>query len=476
MLRRYSRRQINAFVGASPLIAAGLPAHAQLSDTGGAAPSVAGLLDLAVEGYVYGYPLVTMEFTRRVMTNVVEPKGTHAPMGQFANLREYPTAAFKDVTAPNADTLYSSTWIDVAKEPYILHVPDEKGRYYLMPMLEAWTNIFASPGTRTTGTGAGNFAIAGPSWVGELPSDVELLRSSTNLVWVLGRTYCTGSREDYAAVHAIQDKYSLTPLSAWGKPYKPPAGKVDHTIDTKTPVRAQVESLGTVEFFTLLAELMKQNPPYAADAPILARLARIGLVPGTDFDRSKLTGVGDVDSVPKLGVERISAHFGAAGEDLNGWVFPKPAGRYGTDYIQRALIARFGLGANLLDDAVYPTARADSEGRKLEGAHKYVIRFPKGALPPVRGFWSLTMYDGEFFFVANRLNRYTLSVRNSLKTESDGTVELLVQADDPGPQKEANWLPAPKGEFMLMLRLYWPKVAAPSILDGTWKPPAITRV
>lgn len=478
MTQNYSRRKINTLLGAAPLIAAGLPATAQLLDTGGAAQlsEQDELRALAIDAYLYGYPLVTMELTRRVMTSVAEPKGTHAPMGHFANLREYPTAAFKDITAPNADTLYSAAWIDVAKEPYILHVPDEKGRYYLMPMLEAWTNVFADPGTRTTGTGEGNFAIAGPSWTGDLPPGVELLRSSTNIVWVLGRTYCTGTPEDYAAVHEIQDKYSLTPLSAWGKEYTPPPGKVDAKIDKKTPERTQVESLGTGEFVTLLAKLMKQNPPYAADAPLLARLERIGLTPGQDFDRSKLADLEDINSVPKLAVERISEHFSAAGEDLNGWVFPKPAGRYGTDYIQRALITRLGLGCNLMEDAVYPTARTDSEGRKLDGAHNYVIRFPKGAMPPVRGFWSLTMYGAEFFFVANRLNRYTLSARNTFTTEPDGTVELLIQHADPGRHKESNWLPAPKGEFVLMLRLYWPKETTPSILNGTWKPPVIRRI
>ena len=473
----YSRRTVTALLGVAPLLAAGSPARAQISDAGGAlaqAPETA-VRDLAIEAYIFGYPLVTVEMTRRVTTNVVKPEGLHAPMGQFANAREYPTAAFKDVTAPNADTLYSPAWLDLSQEPYILHVPDEHGRYYLMPMLEGWTNVFADPGTRTTGTGAGDFAIVGPDWRGELPPGVEELRSSTNLVWIIGRTYCTGTPEDYAAVHAIQDQYKLTPLSAWGKTYTPPPGKVDPGIDMKTGVREQVERMDTVSFFTLLATLMKQSPPYAEDAPILARLKRIGLVSGQDFDPSKIASAPGIQDVPKLGVERITAHFQSGGEDLNGWVFFKPAGRYGTDYIQRALITRYGLGCNILDDAVYPSVMTDNAGQKLSGANNYVIRFPRGQMPPARGFWSLTMYDADWFFVANPLNRYTLSQRNDLKANPDGSVDLYIQAAKPNDAKETNWLPAPNGPFVLTLRLYWPKEHPPSIFGGTWKPPPVEK-
>jgi hypothetical protein len=446
---------------------------AQPVDAGGAPEPAPDPLNTAIEAYIYGYPLVTMEMTRRQMTNVVKPEGPHAPMGQFANLREYPTAAFKEVTAPNADTLYSAAWLDLSQGPWILQVPNEHGRYYLMPMLDAWTNIFADPGTRTTGTGAGEFAIVGPGWRGELPAETEELRSSTNLVWIIGRTYCTGTPEDYAAVHAIQDQYKLVPLSAYGKPYTPPPGKVDGSIDMKTAPREQVEQMDTLSFFKLLAELMNQNPPTTDDTPILSRLARIGLVPGQDFDAAKLASVPKVQEVPKFGVERIAAHFFAGSVDLNGWAFFKPVGVYGTDYIQRALITRYGLGANIEQDAVYPTAKVDSTGQALNGTNKYVITFARGAMPPARGFWSITMYDAQYFFVANPLNRYTLSVRNKFNANSDGSVTMYIQANSPGPDKEANWLPAPNEPFVLMMRLYWPKENRPSILDGTWKPPPV---
>jgi hypothetical protein len=221
---------------------------------------------IAEDAYIYGYPLVTMDMTRQVITNVAGPEGLRAPMGQFANAREYPTAAFRDVTAPNADTLYSSAWLDLTKEPYVLSLPDEGERYYLMPMLSGWTDVFHVPGTRTTGDKAQTYAITGPGWTGTLPAGVTQYKSSTNMVWILGRTYCTGTPDDYKAVHAIQDQYKLVPLSAYGKPYTPPPGKVDPSIDMKTPVRDQVNRMDAA-YFKRLAALMKDNAPAAEDAP-----------------------------------------------------------------------------------------------------------------------------------------------------------------------------------------------------------------
>jgi hypothetical protein len=433
--------------------------------------------DLGVEAYVYGYPLVTMEMTRRVMTNSAAPKGSHAPMGQFANLREYPTAAFKDVTAPNADTLYSAAWLDLSKEPYVLSLPDEDGRYYLMPMLDGWTNVFQDPGTRTTGTKAQTYAITGPGWKGELPDGVKELKSPTSMVWIIGRTYCTGTEEDYKAVHAIQDKYKLVPLSAYGKDYTPPEGTVNPDIDMKTPVRDQVDGMDVKAYFKLLATLMKDNPPAEADAPIVAKMAKIGIVPGREFDADKLDPAvaRGLQDVPRDGCETIAAQFKKAGKMVNGWQVFTKTGLYGTNYDQRAFVTMIGLGANRPQDAVYPTSKANASGKPYSGANKYVMHFEKGELPPVNGFWSLTMYDANFFFVNNPLNRYTLSQRNKLKVNEDGSVTLYIQHESPGKEKEDNWLPAPEGEFALMLRLYWPKENDPSILDGTWKPPAVVQ-
>lgn len=433
---------------------------------------------LGTEAYIYGYPLVTMEMTRRVLTNVAAPAGEKAPMGQFAKLREYPSPANKEVTAPNADTLYTLAWLDLAKEPWVLSIPDARDRYYLMPMLSGWTDVFQVPGKRTTGTKAQTYAITGPGWKGTLPAGVKEYKSPTSMVWILGRIYCTGTPEDYKAVHALQDEFKLVPLSSYGKPYTPPPGKVDPSVDMKMAVREQVNRMSAGEYFKLLAALMKDNPPAKADVPMVANMAKIGIVPGQAFDISTLDPAVQkgLQGVPKAGIEKIMAHFKTAGKDINGWLFSTRTGLYGTDYLQRALITAIGLGANRPQDAVYPTSEVDAEGKPYDGANKYVMHFAKGQMPPVRGFWSLTMYDGEYFFVPNPLNRYTLSSRFKFNYNKDGSLDLYIQKDSPGKDKEANWLPAPAGKFILMLRLYWPREKPPSIIDGTWKPPAVKRV
>lgn len=442
-------------------------------------PVLGGLEDfwLATDAYVYGYPLVTMEMTRRIMTNVAAPARTRAPMGQFARIREYPNAAFRDVTAPNADTLYTIAWADVGKEPWVLSLPDMKGRYYLFPLLDGWTTVFQSPGSRTTGTGAQTYAITGPGWTGTLPAGVTEYKSPTSLVWMLGRIYCTGTPEDYATVHALQDQCKLVPLSAWGKDYTPPAGTVDPKVDMKTAVREQVNALDAASYFTLLAELMKTNPPTPADADTVARFARIGLVPGQDFDKTKLKA-DFVARIPHIAFDRIMLQLkvGKSVKNVNGWLYDTVTGLYGTDYLNRALVTAIGLGANLPQDAIYPMSLKDADGSDYEGKNKYVMRFAKGQLPPVKGFWSLTMYDADFFFVANPLNRYSISARQKLKENADGSTDLYIQNESPGADRESNWLPAPKGKFQLMLRLYWPTETPPSIIDGTWSPPPAKKV
>jgi hypothetical protein len=440
-------------------------------------------LALATEAYVYAYPLVTMEITRRIMTNVAGPEGTRAPMGQFVRARTYPNASFRDVTAPNADTLYTTAWIDVSREPWILSIPDMKGRYFLFPMLDGWTNVFQDPGKRTTGTKAQKYAITGPGWSGTLPAGVTEYKSPTGMVWILGRIYSTGTPEDYKAVHALQDHVAVVPLSSYGKPYKPEPGKADPAIDMKTAVRDQVNAMEGTAYFKLFAELLKANPPAAEDAPMMAKLATIGVVPGQDFDAAKLDPAvaKGIDRAPKPAQDLIMGWLkaGIAAGDLtleNGWLFTTKTGLYGTSYLQRALITAIGLGANRPQDAVYPTSEGPDIVRKYTGGKKYVMRFEKGQLPPVDGFWSLTMYDAQYFFVDNPLNRYTLSQRNKLKANSDGSIELYIQHESPGKGKESNWLPAPKDQFILMMRLYWPKENPPSILDGTWKVPEVKEV
>lgn len=428
---------------------------------------------IALDAYVYGYPLVTVEMTRRVMTNVAVPTASRAPMGQFASLQAFPGPSFTDVTTPNADTLYSVAWIDVSDEPTILEIPDADGRYVLFPMLDAFTNVFASPGSRTTGTAAQRFAITSESWQGTLPSGTTQLRSPTGIVWIIGRAYSSGDAADLAKVHAFQDGLKLSKLTAYHAQQTTAApAQVDATIDTSTPVREQVEALSPMAYFTQLAKLLATNPPAAADAPILARMAKIGIVPGAEFSPSPVVTQA-LDGISAQAQQAIAAHAAVAGKVVNGWLISDHVGTYGTDYLQRAYIARVGLGANLPEDAVYPMSRVDADGQHYSGANDYVLHFDKGTLPPAHAFWSLSMYNQSLFFVANPIDRYSIGSRDQLLTNPDGSVDLFLQQASPEGPKAANWLPAPAGDFQLVLRLYWPDA---SVLDGTWTPPAVERI
>jgi hypothetical protein len=435
--------------------------------------------DITIDAYIYGYPLVVMDQARRVMTNVREPEGMYAPMGQFVRIRTLPTASNREVTAPNADTLYTMAWLDVSQEPWVVSLPDAHDRYCLFSLLDGWTTVFRAPGKRTTGTGPQKYAITGPGWKGSLPPGLEECKSPTGIVWVLGRIYCTGTPEDYAAAHAFQDECSAVPLSSYGKPYTPPPGRVDTIIDMKTPVREQVNKLDATVFFNRLAALMKDNPPTSADARIVKRMAQLGIVPGQPFDANKLdpTLIQVFDNVPKVALAKIMAWFqdGAKAGDTtfeNGWIFARKAGSYGTDYIQRALLAAIGRGANLPQDTLTAISNVDGAGQPYSGNFRYVMHFPPGQAPSANGFWSLTMYDGDYFFVENPRGRYTLSARDPFKFNGDGSLDLYLQKFPPGADKDSNWLPAPEGKFILMLRFYWPKE---SLLNGTWKIPPVKR-
>lgn len=431
---------------------------------------------IATDAYIYGYPLVTMDMTRKQMTNVSVPDQGHAPVGQLVRMRTYPAVDYHAVTAPNADTLYTTAWFDVSHEPWILTVPDMGNRYFLLPLLDGWTDVFQVPGARTTGGKGQKYAITGPGWSGQLPEGVTAYKSPTGMVWLLGRIYCTGTPEDYKAANALQDKFDLVPLSSYGKPYTPVPGEVDANFDMKKAVRDQVDAMGVDEYFSYLGKLMKTNPPSTEDAPIIARMAKIGLVPGQDFDATKL-GAFDrevIKAVPKGAQLKIMEYLKEAGKPINGWMFSTKTGIYGTDYIQRALITAIGLGANRPQDAVYPTGLKDADDKELDAAaHNYVVHFNKGQMPPAKAFWSITMYDASYFFVPNKLNRYTVSSRSKFATNADGSVDIYLQAESPGKAKEANWLPAPKAKFIPMMRMYWPSETPPSIIDGSWKPPAI---
>jgi hypothetical protein len=435
-------------------------------------------LEAGVRAVVYGLPIVIMAITMKKATNVPRPTGMAAPLNRFANPRAYPSAQFRQVVRANVDTLYSSAFLDLTAEPLVLSVPDTRGRYYLLPMFDAWTNVFASPGARTTGTGAGHFVITGPGCTVTLPAGMRELKAPTNLVWILGRTQTNGPA-DYPAVHAIQDGYQLVPLSAFGKAYASPEGVADATLESKTPPVEQVQGMSVVQYLNELATLLKSNPPPPTDAPVLAQLAKLGVIPGEKFAIARLDpafakGLEGAVTVALARLQEAARQTGAA---VNGWRIPTTfLGNYGTNYRARAIIALIALGANLPADAVYPTTFVDADGLPLNGAHRYRLHFEPGRTPPVKAFWSVTLYDPQSFFVANPLNRYALSSWMPLEHNADGSLDLYIQHGSPGADLEANWLPAAAADFNITLRMYWPTDQHSSILDGSWQPPAVVRL
>jgi hypothetical protein len=432
--------------------------------------------DIAIDAYIYAYPLVLSEVTRRSMTNVETPRPGKAPMNQFMHMPAFPDPSFTDVVRPNADTLYSILWFDVAKEPLLMSAPDSGGRYYLLQMMDLWTEVFDAPGSRTTGAGPQTFAITGPDWRGRLPGGATQIRSPTAIGCVAGRTQTNGAA-DYPNVHKFQAGLAAVPLSQWGKDYKAPKGQINSDVDMKTAPVDQVGKMSAAAFFSLFAELAKFNPPHEVDYPILHRLERIGLEPGEPFSTSELSSEvrAALEKASQAALPRIMAAMQKCGVLANGWRIDLTGiGSYGSDYLHRAGVAYAGWGANVVDDAVYPTAFLDADGKPFSSDRRYRMHFEKGKLPPARAFWSLTMYDQRQLFTANPINRYAIGDRNKLKPNADGSLDLIIQRDSPGPEMESNWLPAPKsGAFTMNMRLYWPK---PEVVDGDWAPPPVRMV
>src|SRR5271166_1105241 len=429
---------------------------------------------IGVTAYLYFYSLVTMDLTRKQLTNVAKAGGLSAPMNTFANIPEYPTADMKVVVRPNFDTLYSSAWLDLTKEPMIVSVPDTQGRYYLLPMLDMWTDVFASPGWRTTGTQAGDYAVVPPGWSGAIPANVVRIDAPTPYVWIIGRTKTDGPA-DYDAVHKIQAGLKVTPISRFGQAVEPVAGNVDPGVDMKTPPKIQVDTMPAGKFFAYAAEILKLQPPHITDEPILAQMQRIGIERGKSFDIDKLDPAlkAALETAPKDALALMAWKVSSLARVVNGWSMNTDTmGVYGNYYLKRAIITQFGLGANLPEDAIYPINLADDTGKPLDGANRYVLHFESSAIPPVNAFWSLTLYDAEGYQVPNSLNRFAVSSWMPFKYDPDGSLDLYFQNESPGADKEANWLPAPKGPFNLTMRLYAPKSDA---LTGKWNPPPVTK-
>jgi hypothetical protein len=474
--RSFTYHALAGAVAASAYLATTVPAHVQ-------ALSPTEAQQIAEDAYIYGYSLITTEVTRVQMTNVPKAEVLRAPLNQFANVPRYPPADYRGVSAPNADTLYSLAWLDLA-EPQVFSHPDMGDRFYLFEIVDLWMgDDESSPSKRTADGKAANYLITGPGWKGEVPAGMKHIPIATRYMVILGRTYADGTEPDYKAVNGLQEQYKITPLLAWGKPYAPVAPPVNPNPGFSMTDKPQplILAMGTEGYFNLMAKLIGSSaPPVAGDAPMLARMAKIGIVPGQPFEMSKLDPAvqAALKDTPQTALRKIEANKDVLGAMVNGWVITKGLGTYGPDdYLKRAVVAAFGWPANQERDAVYPYTEVDSTGQKLTGANKYTLTFPKDATPPVRGFWSITMYmiDQGWWFVPNPLNKFTASLRDNPKFNADGSLTLYFQNEPPGVDKEANWLPAPKGEFIPMLRMYWPKDQSPSILNSSWKPPAVVK-
>ncbi|MHA7132418.1 DUF1254 domain-containing protein [Oerskovia turbata] len=434
------------------------------------------LRTLSQEAYVYLYPLVTMDLSRRQATNLVAgERPGFGPPNTFHHLRAFPPADFRAVVRPNFDTLYSNLWLDLTDGPVLLHVPDTDDRYYMLPLLDMWTEVFATIGKRSTGTGAGDYLVVGPDYEGDLsefyddlPEDVALIVAPTPHVWAIGRIQTNGAA-DYPTVGAMQDGFSVRPLGERA-PFE-----IDPAVDTRTEPLRLVDALSTVDFFTYATRLLDVSPPHLTDFSVLARIGALGIVPGEDFDASQFdeAELAEIEAGARAGRELLDTAQATLGAVANGWMLYRDTmGVYGNFYLKRAVVTLVGLGANPVEDAIYPLLLTDSGGQAVTGDHDYVLHFDADQLPPVAAFWSVTMYDGEGFQVANALDRFALGDRDDLVFNADGSLDLHLQHESPGVDRESNWLPAPRGPLGVTLRLYAP---LPQALDGRWVPPALRR-
>jgi len=417
--------------------------------------------------YIYGYPLLIMNETKKTMllNGLAE--------NQLNHISQFPDHTFRNVVRPNVDTLYTIAWLNLKDEPQVLSVPDTDGRYYVSPFMDAWTNVFAEVGKRTTGTEAGEYALLGPDWQGEIPEGLRTIKAPTNMVWMIQRIQTNG-KEDIPAVANLQQKFSLVSLSQW-KQGIPAESKID-TISksgSQTNPYEIIDEMSAAVLFNTLATLMNEQSPSSHDQEALKTLQSIGISPG-NYDPSTHGWFGRmladiaIDITHKKIKERLDEGFGLE----NSWAIRRQGlGRYDTNYEVRTGVAIIGLGALPPEEAVYPNTSLDSELMPLSGKNSYTIKFTADTAPPVNAFWSLTMYDEHGFLVDNPIARYAIGDRDALHYNANGSLEIVIQNEQPKENK-VNWLPSPRGDFALTLRLYLPKQ---SVLTGQWPLPSVIK-
>jgi hypothetical protein len=427
----------------------------------------------AIDAYIYAYPMVLMEVTRRVSTGVTSAADGRAPMNQFGHKTAFPDAHTPDTRWPSTDTLYSSLWYDVSAQPLVVRIPDAGNRYYVLSLLDMWTDTYASRGTRVIGDRPQTFAIVGPYWRGSLPPGVDIVRSPTSTGWVLAHVQTNGSA-DYSAVNGFQTGMTTMPYAGAGQPYPPQPSLLNFAVNPQMSPAQQVANMDANTYFSIFFDTLRNNPPHANDYPILDRMRRIGLGNGpfvfNQLDpavQQALTQAG-----PEAG-KRIADQVAFLGTSLNGWrMVVHGIGTYGADYTRRAAIAYAGLGAGVPEDVVYPVTRVDEKGRLLVGNDKYVLHFRRDQLPPSNAFWSLILYGSNQAFLDNAANKYAIHSTDDLKYNDDGSLDIYIQRRPPSREKQSNWLPAPGDDqvFNLNMRIYWPRAA---VLDGVWAPPPV---
>ena len=444
------------------LLSCGLLSACSAEKTQPDTPDTETVWEMVSEAYIYAFPLVLTDATKTLSTNTDGTMTGRAPINQFNHAKKLADASFRTVVTPNVDTVYSQAWLDISTEPMVYVLP-ETDRFCKVQVLDAWTNTVAVLDQ------AGAYAITRATWKGDLPDNVTRIDVPTAMAWAITRTVLSGEA-DLPNVYAIQAQMQLLPLSVYlsGEAYQPPKG-IYREENSYVPIN-KVLSLDPVTFFNKANTLMENNPPSAADAEILEKLAAVHVGPGMEFDASVLTG--DIQANWREMLQGLRPKLAAEGmkfsKQLGQWsYFGAPIGDFGTEYAYRALVAIAGLGANTVEIALYPKTEKDADGNPLTGEKSYILHLESDPQVLDGGFWSITAYGDDDFLIDNLLDRYCINDRSDFKLNADGTLDIILSKD--APEDTSNWLPVSDGEFHLFMRIYVPDMTA---LDS-WQPPVI---
>ena len=432
-------------------------------------------LKILTDAYLFGYPMLTMHYTHLTSTNVKQNNRMgKAPLNQWAGMDKFPKAGFTSVVRPNLDTYYSLIYADLEDEALYIHIPATE-RYYLIPVLNAYGDVVTSLGSRTSGQGELDIALVGPEFKGEIPSDLLVVKSNTSLNWLLGRVAVRNDKDGISEVEEFQNKLVSVPLDERNNgSYLLPKGNISE--ENKFVPMDKVDGLSIEAFFNKMMLLMVSNPPQEGDSILMKEMAALGITPGGTFNWSQFSSQEQdlIRQIPNKVQEQFTNTTAKPKAELmqNGWmVNTMGLGNYGTDYALRAYVSKIGYGANEPIDAVYPNSAIDANGNNYNGSNNYILHFEKSELPPVKGFWSITLYNKKGFLVENAIQRYNLGSMKDLTYNSDGSLDIYIQKESPEGH-ESNWLPSPgQGiEYELTFRMYWPM---DSVLNKTWIMPGV---